>query len=117
MLRWLGAEAPALEQMQRSLKTIVRDGHRVGDIIDRIRALIKKAPPRKGRLDINEAILKVTELTHAETVKDSVSVKRAHGKEPAQAIGPSNSMARLRAGPPCLRRVVAPPDVPRHWLT
>jgi len=38
-------------------RRIVRDGNRAGDVIARIRALIRKAPSRKDGLDINEAIL------------------------------------------------------------
>ena len=43
--------------------------------MDRIRALIKKAPPRKDRLEINEAIREVIELTRSEAEKNSVSVQ------------------------------------------
>ncbi|MGO9818839.1 MAG: sensor histidine kinase, partial [Acidocella sp.] len=74
-LRWLGAEPPALEEVRRSLDKIIRDGHRARDVIDRIRALIKKAPPRKDRLDINEAVREVIELTRAETVRNGVTVR------------------------------------------
>ena len=42
---------------------IVQDGNRAGDVIARIRDLIKKAPPRKDRFEINEAIREVIELT------------------------------------------------------
>ena len=74
-LRWLGAEPPALDEVRQSLDKIVRDGHRAGDVIDRIRALIKKAPPRKDHLDINEAIREVLEVTRGELVKNGVSVQ------------------------------------------
>ena len=73
-LRRLNEEPPALEEVRRSLDKIVRDGHRTRDVINRIRALIKKTPPRKDRLDINEAIREVLELTRGEAVKNDVSV-------------------------------------------
>ncbi len=74
-LRWLDAEPPALEEVHRSLGKIVRDGHRACDVIDRIRVLIRKVPSRKDRLDINEAIREVVELTRGETVGNGVSVQ------------------------------------------
>jgi len=43
--------------------------------MDRIRALIKKAPPRKEDLEINEAVLEVIALTRAEVLKNGVSVR------------------------------------------
>ena len=74
-LRWLGAQPPNLEEARQALGRIVETGHRAGDVIDRIRALIKKAPPRKDRLDINEAIREVIELTRGEAAKNGVSVQ------------------------------------------
>jgi C4-dicarboxylate-specific signal transduction histidine kinase len=74
-LRWLGAQPPALEQVRQALARIVRDGNRAGDVIGRIHALIKKAPPRKDALEINEAILEVMALLHGEVVKHGVSVQ------------------------------------------
>ena len=46
-LRWLGAQPPNLSEVRQILGRIVDDGNRAGDVIGRIRALIKKAPPRK----------------------------------------------------------------------
>jgi PAS domain S-box-containing protein len=74
-LRWLGARPPDLEEVRQALGRIVRDGNRAGDVIGRIRDLIRKAPPRKDGLEINEAILEVIALTRGEVVKNGVSVK------------------------------------------
>ena len=74
-LHWLGAEPPALEEVQQALERIVKNGSRAGEVIDKIRAIIKKAPPGKERLDINEAILEVIELTRGEAAKSNVSVQ------------------------------------------
>jgi len=53
----------------------VENGNRAGEVISRIRALIKKAPPRKDGVTINDAILEVVALTHGEAVKNRVSVR------------------------------------------
>jgi C4-dicarboxylate-specific signal transduction histidine kinase len=74
-LRFLDRRPPDLDEVRQALADIVKDSDRAGDIIGRIRDLIKKAPPRKDRLDINEAIHEVIELTRAEAVKNSVSVQ------------------------------------------
>ena len=74
-LRWLGARPPDLEEVRQALGRIVRDGNRAGDVIGRIRDLIRKAPPRKDGLEINEAILEVIALTRGEVVKNGVSVQ------------------------------------------
>jgi PAS domain S-box-containing protein len=74
-LRWLGRRPPDLEEVRQALDRIVENGNRAGDVIDRIHALIKKAPPRKDHLEINGAVLEVLELTRGEAAKNGVSVK------------------------------------------
>jgi PAS domain S-box-containing protein len=71
----LGCQPPDLKEVRKALGQIVKEGNRATDIIDRIRALIKKTPPRKDRLKINEAIREVLALTHGEVVKQGVSVQ------------------------------------------
>jgi PAS domain S-box-containing protein len=74
-LRWLSGQRPDLEEARQALARIVKDGNRAADVIGRIRDLIKKAPPRKDRLDINEAIGGVLELTRSEALKNGISVQ------------------------------------------
>jgi PAS domain S-box-containing protein len=74
-LRWLGARPPNLGEVREALRRIVENGTRASDVIGRIRALIKKAPPRKDRLEINDAILEVIALTRGEVVKTGVAVQ------------------------------------------
>ena len=49
-LRLLGAEPPNLEEVREALDRIVDDSSRAGDVIGRIRAFIRKVPPRKDPL-------------------------------------------------------------------
>ncbi len=74
-LRLLGSQPPDVEQVRQALARIVSEGNRAADVIDRIRALIKKAPPRKDDLKINEAVLEVIALTNGEVAKHGVSVE------------------------------------------
>jgi C4-dicarboxylate-specific signal transduction histidine kinase len=74
-LRFLSAQRPNLEEARQALGATVKAGKRTIDVIDGIRALIKKAPPRKDALEINGAILEVIALTRGEIVKNGVSVQ------------------------------------------
>jgi PAS domain S-box-containing protein len=74
-LRWLGAEPPNLDKVREILGQIVKDGMRAGDVVQRIRALIKKAPPRMARVDVNEAVLDVITLTRSELLRHGVSLQ------------------------------------------
>jgi C4-dicarboxylate-specific signal transduction histidine kinase len=73
-LRWLRTQPPNVEEVAKALNLIVESGVRAGEVMDRVRALVKKAPPRKDRLEINEAILEVLALTRHEMEKNRISV-------------------------------------------
>ena len=74
-LRWLSVERPDLEEARQALGRIVDNGNRAGEVIGRIRALIKKAPPQKDSVAIKDAILEVVALTHGEAAKTGVLVR------------------------------------------
>ena len=74
-LRWLGAQPPDLEETRQALGRIVRDGNRAGEVIDRIRALVKKVPPRRELLDLNEAIREVIALTQTDMQRNGVRLQ------------------------------------------
>jgi signal transduction histidine kinase len=74
-LRWLDAQPPNLERIRQTFGQIVNDGNRAGDVIDRIRTLIKKELPRKGLLDINETVLDVITLVRSEVLRNGISLQ------------------------------------------
>jgi PAS domain S-box-containing protein len=74
-LRWLGAESPDLDEARQALGDIVRDGNRAAAVVQRIRNLSKKAPPRDERVEINGAIREVIEVTRSEAMKNGVSAQ------------------------------------------
>ena len=73
-LNFLDRQPPDLGEVREALDCIVNDADRAGDIIDRIRDQIKKAPPQKRRFDLNEAINEVIVLARTEIAKNGVSV-------------------------------------------
>ena len=74
-LRWIATQPPKIEEARQALGRIVRDGKRAGEVIDRIRALVKKVLPHRDRLDINEAVLEVIALTHSELQRNRVKLE------------------------------------------
>ena len=47
----VGSRLHNLDEARQSAALIIADGHRAGEIISRIRALTKKAPPQKDWLE------------------------------------------------------------------
>jgi PAS domain S-box-containing protein len=74
-LRWLAAQPPDMEQARQGLERIVRDGRRAGEVISRVRALVKKVPPRADLVDINDAILEVIALAQSDLQKHPVELQ------------------------------------------
>jgi C4-dicarboxylate-specific signal transduction histidine kinase len=74
-LRFLKRKPLDLEEVGHAMDQIAFDGKRASDVIDRIRALIKRAPPRQDAVEINELIRDVLALAHGEVVKHAVSVQ------------------------------------------
>ena len=72
-LSWLTANN--MEEAQASAEMIRADGHRAGEIIRRIRALVKKAPTQKDWLDINQTIREVVALAHSELQRNSIALE------------------------------------------
>ncbi len=73
--RWLNAEPPNFREVDDALSLIVREGNRAGEVVGRIRALIKRAPARKDAVAINDAILEVIALTRTEAANNSILVR------------------------------------------
>jgi len=74
-MRWLAAQPPDLQEARQALGRIVRDGNRAAEVMGRIRALVKKMPPRRERLDINEVVLEVISLTQGELQRNRVELQ------------------------------------------
>jgi len=74
-LRWLALDPPNLAKACNSAELIIRDGERASQVIARIRALLKKAPPSKTLLDVNEFVLELVDLTQSEMVRNSVRLQ------------------------------------------
>ena len=74
-LRWLDREPPDLAEAREALADIVKNGNRADEVVSRVKAHVKKAPPQKERLDINDVIRDVIALTRSEAARNSVSVR------------------------------------------
>ncbi len=71
-LRWLAAQN--LEEVRQSAARVIADGHRASEIIGRIRALAKRAPPRQDWVDVNDTLREVLALAQSEVQGHRVSL-------------------------------------------
>lgn len=71
----LDARPPDLAEARRAIELILSDADRAGEVINWIRALIKKSPTPKESIDLNKAILDVITITRSELIKHGVSLQ------------------------------------------
>src|SRR5262249_56558998 len=79
-LRFLDRNPPDLQEVRDALVAAAKDTDRVGAIVNRMRALMQKASPRSDRVDMNEALQEVIELTRGEALKNGASVETQFAK-------------------------------------
>jgi signal transduction histidine kinase len=74
-LRWLAGESPNLDEARQTARRIIRDGNRAGDVIGRIRTLLKKTGTEKELLDMNQVIREVVALAEGEVRRNGVALR------------------------------------------
>src|SRR6185369_5715135 len=74
-VRWLSADrADAPAMARRAVQSIADDGRRASDIIQRIRALVQRRPPRMAKVGVNETIGDVVALTQQEMRSNRIAL-------------------------------------------
>ena len=74
-LRWLANATPNFDEARQSLHNIVRDGTRAGEVIARIRAILKNSEPAAQRQDLNEIVREIVALTQSEAQRRGASLE------------------------------------------
>ncbi len=74
-MRWLKRDQPDVDEALEATSRIVTDGTRATEIIERLRSLYKKSPPRRELVEVNEIIREMGELLRPEADQYAVSIR------------------------------------------
>jgi PAS domain S-box-containing protein len=74
-LRWLTKEPPNVEEARSAVEGMIDSGIRAGEVISRLRAMMKKSPAHRELLNINDAILAVIALISAEAQRNRIALR------------------------------------------
>src|ERR1700761_5285035 len=85
--RILANPAPDLEEVRQAVDDIAKAGTRAGEIISRVRSLLKKTAPERRPLDINQVIREVLALIPKELENQHVSVEMELEAVPPPVLG------------------------------
>jgi PAS domain S-box-containing protein len=73
--RWLAANPPNIEEASLAAQRIVSDGERAGEVIGRIRSLVRRAAPEMSPLDLNGVIRESLSFMRSELERKAVSTR------------------------------------------
>jgi C4-dicarboxylate-specific signal transduction histidine kinase len=74
-LHWLDGVPPNLEKARQTVERIIRDGNRASSVIQEVRALVKKAPPKTEPVNINNLVQGTIALTTGELNRNQVQLE------------------------------------------
>jgi PAS domain S-box-containing protein len=74
-LRWLDRKEPDLGEVRSAMERIIRDGKRASQVVERLRALARKAPAQTMILDLNEVITEGVALIQREIQSHRVALQ------------------------------------------
>src|SRR6202171_3021218 len=74
-LRWLDRETPNLDEARGTVRSIIKDGSRAGEVIQRVRGLVNKTAGQKAPLHLNEVVDEVITLVQHELFSHRVLLR------------------------------------------
>jgi len=74
-LLWLRHDPPNIERARDALQRTIEESEHAGQIVSRVRAMVKKVPPRAAAVDINKVILEVLDLSRNELQRNGISLR------------------------------------------
>src|SRR5262249_4487366 len=74
-LRWLAAKPPDLDEARQAVAAILRDGTRAGNVLVRIRGLLRRGERLRESLPINDVIMQVIALSEGGLRRNAISLQ------------------------------------------
>ena len=74
-LQWLRRDPPGLREAADAATIILGDANRADEIIEHLRSLYKKSPPKRALVDISQMIREMVALLLGEANRHSVSIR------------------------------------------
>ncbi|WP_051979436.1 hybrid sensor histidine kinase/response regulator [Edaphobacter aggregans] len=72
---WLKRDHPDLEEACEAARRIMEDGKRATDIIEHLRSLYKKSPPKRELIEISDIVHEIVVLLQSEANKHSIVMR------------------------------------------
>jgi PAS domain S-box-containing protein len=94
-LRYLDADPGDIGSARRAVQRMINDAFRASEVIDGIRAMVKKSSERKARLNANEIILKTLGFVSTELQRNNVSLQTELSDSLPSVLGDSVQLQQV----------------------
>jgi len=74
-LRWLSRDHPDLDEAREAASRAIKDNTRAVEIIDRLRSLYKKEPPKRELVDVNDVARNMLAVLDSEASHYSIAMR------------------------------------------
>jgi PAS domain S-box-containing protein len=125
----LQAKRPAIAEISETLDDIIAEDNRAGEVIHRLRNLLKKGESKFEDVDLNALALSTLRLVNSELINRRIKVSTEFSAEPAAAFGDAvqlqqillnlllNAAEAMHDAPPGRRRLkVQTTDLDANWV-
>jgi C4-dicarboxylate-specific signal transduction histidine kinase len=75
LVRWINRPDPDWNEARSSVQRMISEGQRAGEVIHKIRSVMRRVPERESTFDLNELIDDVVALIQPELVSHSVACR------------------------------------------
>jgi PAS domain S-box-containing protein len=75
VLEWLRRDPPNVTRANQTALEIIEDGTRASEIIDRLRSLYRKSPPKRELIVVNAVIAEMVGILRVEATRHAVSIR------------------------------------------
>lgn len=86
-LHWLASAPPNIEKARTTVERIIRDGNLASEVIHNVRTLVKKTPPHREPVALNDLIYRTLTLASAEMTRHQVELQTVLADDLPNVLG------------------------------
>ena len=94
-VRWLTKETPDIDEALAALRAIVKDGQRVGEVIESVRSMYTRTDQERVRVDLDDLVQNILGLTRADLSKQQIVVQTELTKPLPLVIGHEGQLQQV----------------------
>ncbi|WP_188311874.1 ATP-binding protein [Salinarimonas soli] len=86
-LRWLQRAEPDLVEVENAIRRAIQNGRRAGDVLNRLRALVRNSPPELVALDLNAVVHEALPVIQQELSRREVTLELGLAPDALEVAG------------------------------